>query len=378
MKIALLAPYLPPANDGVGDHADRLAQTLVAAGHDVTVISVGEALPAMGYTLELVGRKWGPFATTRAIVALHRHRVEAVIVEYTPFLYGGRSIAALAVLLAARLLRVRSAIVVHEAFYKTGSAAVRSTVKGKLLRMRDAATIRCADVVAVPSATRRAEVLSQLAVVKDRIVIVPIAANVEPPASYRHCAGALKTIVSFGVVMPRRRLEHAVRAVAQMIALGEDIRLDIIGRTHDSAYAKLITELAAERGIADRVNFVGELEPQQISIALSRAAVAIHAAREGSVRSSGSLLALLSHGVPTIALRTPYDDEIFADAVRFVDDQSSSLVAALLALTTETRASNELTAAGVRCYGANFGWPIAADRLQLALRHSTPPALRQT
>jgi len=40
MKIALLAARMPPACDGVGDHADRLAQTLSERGHDVFAMTI--------------------------------------------------------------------------------------------------------------------------------------------------------------------------------------------------------------------------------------------------------------------------------------------------------------------------------------------------
>jgi glycosyltransferase involved in cell wall biosynthesis len=366
MKIALLGSYLPPANDGVGDHAATLARTLAAAGHEVVVISVGDADPSSAYGLELVGKNWNAGAAARAIGVLHARRVEAVVVEYTPFLYGPRSAAPLAVLLAAKALRARSAILVHEAFYPSGTAGITNAGKAWLLSVRDAAVISSADVVAVPSETRSADLARRLPWIRNRIVVVPIGANIEPPPGYQRSVDPPPTIVSFGVVMPRRRLEYGVRAVAQASESGGDIHFDIIGRTHDPAYATEISDLAAERGIAGRVRFAGELAPEQLSQALGGAAAAVHTPREGAIRSSGSLLALLAHGVPTVALRTPYDDAIFADAVRFVDDERS-LGAALLALSTQADARNQLAAAAARCYDVNFAWAIVAERLQRAI-----------
>ncbi len=116
MKLALLAARLPPAHDGVGDHAVRLADALVSDGHDVVVLTAGEAPPAAGVRFEITGKHWGPLATARAVAAMRACRADALVVEYTPFLYGARSLAPLALLLAARASGIRSAVIVHEGF----------------------------------------------------------------------------------------------------------------------------------------------------------------------------------------------------------------------------------------------------------------------
>jgi glycosyltransferase involved in cell wall biosynthesis len=367
MKLALLAARLPPAHDGVGDHADMLARALAAAGHDVVTIAAGEATPPTGYVLEVTGGSWGAAATARAISALRTHRPDAVIVEYTPFLYGPRSQTPLAVLLAARAMRIRSVAIVHEAFHTHAERSRVGRIKTGYLAARDAVTLSSADVIAVPSAARAAVVSARLPAYTDRVTVVPIGANVEPPAGYRREAATPSTVVAFGVVMPRRRLERAVDAIAALAAAGDDVRLDVIGRTYDATYAQQIVRLAAERGVSDRVRFRGELAPAQISEALRTATAAVHAAREGSIASSGSLLALLAHGVPTVALRTPDDDPVFGSALRYADDDAE-LAGALRTLAAEPRAAEHLSQAATATYGATFAWAAVAERLRHALQ----------
>ncbi len=365
MKLALLAARLPPANDGVGDHAVKLAHALTAAGHDVTAIVAGEAAPPQGYALELTGADFGPIATTRAIAALRALRPDALIVEYTPFLFGARSAAPLAMLLAARALRIRSVVIVHEAFHAARSGA-RGAWKATLLAARDAATLSLADVLAVPSRARAATLIARLPSAADRVAIVPIGANVEPPPDDRRAPSTPATIVAFGVVMPRRRLERAITAIAALTALGDDVRLDIIGRTYDATYAAEIMRLAQAHGVATRVRFLGELSPARISAALGAATAAIHAAREGSIASSGSLLALLAHGVPTVALRTRDDDDVFSGVLHYADDDAS-LASALHAVITEPRAALGLATSAIACYRSNFAWTTVADRIDDAV-----------
>jgi glycosyltransferase involved in cell wall biosynthesis len=240
-------------------------------------------------------------------------------------------------------------------------------IKTEYLAARDAVTLSSADVIAVPSAARATAVSARLPAYADRVTVVPIGANVEPPAGYRREAGTPSTVVAFGVVMPRRRLERAVDAIAALAAAGEDVRLDVIGRTYDAAYAERIVRLAAERGVSDRVRFRGELAPAQISEALRTATAAVHAAREGSIASSGSLLALLAHGVPTVALRTPDDDPVFGNALRYADDDAG-LAGALRALAAEPRAAERLSQEATAMYGATFAWAAVAERLRHTLQ----------
>jgi glycosyltransferase involved in cell wall biosynthesis len=366
LKLAILAARLPPANDGVGDHAHMLALALGKSGNDVTIVGDGRVVSATPYELRLVGSAWGVAATLRAIVALHRLAPEALLVEYTPFLYGVRSFAPLVVLLAARALGIRCAIVVHEAFYQSQMPAVKSSWKAALFTFRDAATIRAAHVIAIASVAKAAAIVERLPAFANRVVVVPIGSNIEPGSDYRHAPDGHATIVSFGVVMPRRRLEYAVAAVAALVESGRDVRLQIIGRTYDPDYAELLARLAAENGIADRVAFSGELAPAALSRALGKASVAVHVAAEGSIPSSGSLLALLAHGIPTVALRTEFDDRIFEDAIAFSDDDGE-IARSLDALLSQPTKARRLSDAARVCYQTNFAWPMAADRLSRAL-----------
>ena len=366
MKLALLAARLPPATDGVGDHADRLARALADAGHDVVALTAGEAAPPAQYQLEISGGSWGPIATARALAVLRAERFDALIVEYTPFLFGARSQTPLALLLAARALRIRSVAIAHEAFHARGSSAAPSAWRSALFAARDAATLACADTIAVPSATRALALAARLPSVRDRITVVPIGANVEPPAAYERLPRTPATVVAFGVVMPRRRLERCVTALAHVVAGGGDLRLDIIGRKHDLQYATRIAALAASAGVGDRVRFRGALGPEALSHELGAASAAIHTAQEGSIASSGSLLALLAHGLPTVALRTGADDPVFSGAVSYADDDTA-LAAALVAVTTEAGCASVLSRAAAECYRNNFAWTTVATRLQLTL-----------
>lgn len=366
LKIALLAARLPPAYDGVGDHADRLARTLQRLGHEVVVITAGSVPEAPGYPVERLGSTWGARAAIRAAAVLRTMRPDGIVVEYTPFLYGARSLVPIAVLIAARSLRIRSAIVVHEAFYARGSDALKSALKAGLSNLRDTLTLVLADRIAVPGAARAQAIALRLPIVRDRLDVVPIGANIEAPAAFRREPLRPARIVMFGVVSRRRRLELALEAVAQLVREGTSVCLDVIGRIYEADYAQMIAERAQSSGIGERVVFHGELPAEALSATLGAATVAVHAAREGAIASSGSLLALLAHGLPVLAVRTAHDDPIFNGAVRYVDD-GAALLAALREVVADPATGDELAAAALERWRSTFHWDRVAAGIVSAL-----------
>ncbi len=361
MRIAVLAARLPPATDGVGDHAAKLAAALSAAGHDIVVISAGEAEPRAGYRLELAGGGWGPADTARAVTQFVHDRADALVVEYTPFLYGARSLAPLALLLAARARNVPSAIVAHEAFYPRSHGGVGgSALKAAFLSARDRIVLRAANEVIVPSGERASRLGALVPDLRERTNVVRIGANVEPPPGYNRVAATPAVLLAFGVVSPRRRLDRAIDALAMLLAEGRDMVLNIVGRIYDRAYSAEMLQRAQDLGIAERVNFCGERTPAELSALFAGATVAVHAAREGAIASSGALLALLAHGVPTVAVRTAVDDAVFDDALQYADDTPAAVADAVRSLACRPAAARLLSARAVALYQAQFAWDAVA------------------
>jgi glycosyltransferase involved in cell wall biosynthesis len=162
-------------------------------------------------------------------------------------------------------------------------------------------------------------------------------------------------------------LERAIDAVALLAADGRDVLLEVIGRIHDPGYAQELVQRAQARGIADRFVLRGALSRSAISTAFGKATVALYVTRHGAIPSSGSLLAMLAHGVPVVAVRTPHDDDVFAGALHYADDNDRAVAAALRALVDEPAAAASLVSAGLSRWRSEFGWDRVADGLLSAL-----------
>jgi glycosyltransferase involved in cell wall biosynthesis len=155
-------------------------------------------------------------------------------------------------------------------------------------------------------------------------------------------------------------------------AASEDaIRLELIvvGRIWDEPYAERCLALASTLGIADQLRFTGSLDPVDVSGELFRGHLAVTALLEGAVASSGSFLAMLAHGLPILAVRTPHDEAQFRDLVAFTSEEPSSMVEAALEIVQSPDGGVALGRRARAHYEREFRWSDIARRARsIALR----------
>jgi glycosyltransferase involved in cell wall biosynthesis len=280
--------------------------------------------------------------------------------EYTPFLFGARSFAPVAIGTVARMLGIPCRTIAHEIFYTRESEAVGSAAKERFFALRDRAVLANAESIFVANDERRERIVAHLPHAGARIREVAIGANVEPPPGYRRTPpedGRIE-LVTFGVVMPRRRYEVAIEALAALRSAGRDARLTIVGRIFDRVYAERCRVLARSLGVERSISFAGARDASDISAIFAAGSLALSTTREGPVASSGSLLALLAHGMPILAVRGEQSDPRFADAVAYCEPAPSALAAAISGLID--RGTAELGERAVQAYRRDFDWNAIA------------------
>ena len=362
MNVALVAPRFPPAFDGVGDHAERIAAALERAGHDVIVFTDG----LLGrrndrYAIHEIGDQWTVRTACAVLEQIRRRKCERLLIEYTPFVYGARSGAPVALTLGAKTDGIPVGIFAHEAFHARTSSAVRDALRHRLFGWRDRVVLALADAVYVASDARAQRLRARAPELAAKTVVLPIGANVEPRGTV--CApvrARRRTIVAFGVVMPRRRLELIVDALALVRGCGYDVELEIVGRICDRVYAADCLQRAARHGIAQYVHFFDALPAAVASERLGGASIAVHAAEEGAIASSGTLLAAFAHGVPVAAVRTNDDDPRFTDLVAFAQAGAGSLATVLRRMLDDGTYAQGLAERARRFYRMHFDWDVIA------------------
>jgi glycosyltransferase involved in cell wall biosynthesis len=290
VRIALLDPtsYSPAY-----DH--HLAAALGARGHDTELVTspfaFGEPPPPDGYErrelfLPLSGRllrqaprsrlrlplkavEYGP-SIARLLVHLRRSRPDIVNVQWLPA--GRRDL-----FWARRLPRPR-VLTVHNVLPHEGEADVAQ--RRRLYDVFDRIVVHTHGGV---------EQLERFGVAPARIAQIPhgtFDGPVEPPAG--------RTLLFFGLIRRYKGLDVLVRALPEV----RDARLVIAGDPLDPV--EPLQRLAAEQGVADRIEWrLGYLPQQEVETLMRQAAAAVFPYL-GGASASGALATALGHGRPVV------------------------------------------------------------------------------
>jgi glycosyltransferase involved in cell wall biosynthesis len=221
--------------------------------------------------------------------------------------------------------------------------------------------------VTVSSASRKE--LLELGVDAARIAVVH---NGTDPAPARQVPqAAAPTVVCVGRIVPHKRVEHAVDAVAEAKAVLPDARLVVVGSGwwEDSLHAYV-----AERGLDDAVEFRGHVSEADKHAAYDEAWVlALPSLKEGWGLVVGEAA---GHGVPTVAYRSAGGptESVHDGLSGVLVDSPEEFRAAISALLQEAALRKRL-AAGATATAGKFTWAAtvwAFDRILTGKPASIP------
>jgi glycosyltransferase involved in cell wall biosynthesis len=211
---------------------------------------------------------------------------------------------------------------------------------------------------------------------------VPIAPNIpvarldgeDVPSAVRASLGlppGARLAVFFGFLHPVKGLAGLIEAVAAVRRVVPGLRLVIAGGSEShsvhagaaDAMRQGLEDVARRSGVADAVVFTGYVQEDDVSRLLRAADAAVFPFDAGVTAKSGSLLAALAHGVPTIATSPPgaLDRPTEVEGVlRVPPRNTAALVDALLLVLSDRALATRLAAAG-RASADRWTWPEIAD-----------------
>lgn len=189
----------------------------------------------------------------------------------------------------------------------------------------------------------------------------------DAPSLYRRTQADKATAAVVGRLSPRKGQDVAIRALAELVSRGHDVRLVLAGTTFRGygAFREMLQRLAEELGVLDRVEFAGFVSPVaplfasvDIAIIPSRVEpfgnVAVEAMAAGCpvvASATGGLREIITHGLNGL-LVDPDDAIALSDAMERV-------------LTTPTLAA-DLGKAAVNDVHQRFG----VDRYKSEIVHA--------
>ena len=357
MNIGVLTHAYPRFDgDVAGAFLERLHVALVARGHAVHVIAPadeGRGGKELRHRIPVTRVRYAP---PRAEVLAYRGSLAAAARSPAGLLWGANLILQEA-RATRRLASEQRFDIVHAHWWIPGGVAARLvgrpyvvTLHGMdvvlLERSRLARAVarrviaRAGAVTAVSSdlATRAAHVLG---IPAERIFVQPMPIDV---GRFAHTSRGGAGVVTVGRLMPRKRLDVLLHAMAQLRGAGRRLPLTIAG---DGPERARLERLTAQLTLGDQVRFLGELPPSEIGAAIGDADVfAFPAEGEGfGLVAAEALLA----GVPVVAARDGGGVRDFVPergAGRLVDATSSDVARAIAELLSDPDARGHAAAAG--------------------------------
>ncbi|MGF1536935.1 MAG: glycosyltransferase [Elainellaceae cyanobacterium] len=211
---------------------------------------------------------------------------------------------------------------------------------------------------------------------------IPIAANVGVAAAAEMNQGGLrsslrsrlswpqdaKVAAFFGFLHPTKGLETLLSAFQQVQQRCPQARLLILGGVRSLAlgdeadwYWERLHGLARDAGLADHVAFTGYLEAEAVSAHLLAADMGVLPFNHGVTLKSGSLLALLAHGLPTVATASsPPDPNLTDDLLRLVPPKQPSALSAAIASLLEAPSQRDCLRQAGLDFARQFSWEAIA------------------
>jgi teichuronic acid biosynthesis glycosyltransferase TuaC len=386
VRVVVVAEYYPRADDPVlGVWAHRQAIAARDAGAEVRVLVLHRPLPPLSALRARDGAAIaGPLRQPRTATL---DGIEVRYVRYLspprPLAYGGWGAwAAPALGRALRALRPSFPFdLVHAHYAVPAGDAVRRVAPGVPVIV----SVHGGDVLATVDRGRRARDAVHRALAGARLVLANSAdtarrcrqhgadevrvvhLGTDIPAS--PATPARRTLVSVGHLVERKRHADVVRALAGLGRRFSDVSYVVVG---DGPQREPLRALAAQLGVADRVELCGQLAP----------AAARATAREGALFVLPSVdeafgvayVEAMAAGVPAIGCRGEAGPEEIAAAgggmvlVEPRDPQAlAQRIAALLDDATGTRALGALARENVR---SNFTWERCGEATLAAYREA--------
>ena len=292
MRVALLDPpgYTP-------QYDDRLAAALAGRGHDVDLLTTrfvhGEVPDPQGYRREeLFFRRSTQFLAGRP---RSRLRYPAKALDYWPSV---RALLRRVEALKPQVVHVQWLIRPHfdlrwvrrlatPKVYTAHNATLR---QGPERRDEWREVLTAFDGVVVHS-HRGLERLAELGVDRKRLVRIPHPAFDAPAGAVTPPAGS--ALLFFGLIREHKGLDVLIRALPEI----PGARLVVAGDEVDPVAP--LRELAAELGVADRIEWrIGYLPQDEVDALMRDAAIAVLPYREAD--ASGVLATALGHGRPAV------------------------------------------------------------------------------
>lgn len=392
MRIGLLSGELAPGHDGVSDYTIRLADALRDLGADPKILTTTTRAAGVADAIG-VAEGWDRRGVVAAARVIRRLGLDVLHVQFAPSAYGYQgAVGALPLLLGRRLPLVTT---LHEyGWWTWRPAAVPEQVALRLWGPAEAVlgvdreTILLAPRSAAVVVTNPAHAaVAGARLPRARVVTVPIGPNLDGPAlgaagasrvearrRLRTRIGATpsaEVLVFFGFVHPVKGIPHLLEATIALRRSRPELAVVIAGGIESLAlrggeadlWKAEVGALVAGAGLDEVVTLTGHLPAAEVSECLLGGDVGVLPFNAGVTGKSGSLMAVLDHGLPCVGTVADPPDPGLVDGRELLlvpRRDSAALADAIERVLGDAYLAAELVGGGHHYVADGRSWPAIA------------------
>lgn len=351
-----------PEGGGSERYIERIAADLVADGCQVEVLcsrhaGVPRRLRRDGVLYRHAGGRWSVYL--RALGTLLRERIsgrgpDVVVDVHNGIPFFARLVAGCPVVVLVHHVHREQWRVVFPMFLASLGWLLESQVSPRVHR-------GC-QYIAVSEVTRRE--LVELGVQESAVAVVHN--GTQPVAPGQPSRDSKPSLVVLGRLVPHKRVEHAIQALAALEPEFPGLHLRVIG---EGWWREELETEAARLGVADQVTFTGFVDEHTKETMLAQSWLML----APSVKEGWGLMVVeaAAHGIPSIAYRSAggLAESIHHDKTGVLVDDLPQLIHTARRLLVDHRLRIELGDAA-REHVAGFSWRTASTSMHLLLRRA--------
>jgi glycosyltransferase involved in cell wall biosynthesis len=393
-RVAMVAGTFRPERCGVAHYIQRLRSALDERGVSSVVLTTKEAARASkDPRVRGMVRGWGAADLPALVRAVRGERADVIHIQHAAGAYGfKRAVFFLPPLLRAAGCHAPLVTTVHE--YDWWEWEPRFVPRRALESLKewgqhrgvwdreDGFLLTGSDALITTNTPIEAAIVERLPGLAARLHRAPLVTNIDVvPVERDEARDEVRSrygwpleapvIAYFGFLHPVKGIENLLKAHKKVLDNHPQARLLVVGGVESLAlgeeaawYWNELHTLVAELRLDETVAMTGYMPGEEASRLLSGADVGVLPFNHGVTLKSGTLLALLAHGLPVVATRSDPPEPELADGrlVRLVERRDiPGLAAALSGLLADAPQRARLGEAG-RAYCRSLSWPAIAER----------------
>lgn len=375
----------PPIRTGTAFYAQNLALALIRAGHQVEVVTLGESgtsieegltihrLPALGLPMQNFFKyfrmcSWNPVNWLRLHQIAKSSNTETILLvnHYLDIAFPAR--------FAAWLNQIPLVCSVGTQLQSLNPH--RNRILNVLDRLVCGFLVfpGCNRIVAWDTQIRQYLQDVQGRKILRKIAIVNYGVNGDPSRllSHQHDYQVDDVILGVGAVSEQRSFLPLVQAFAQLAPKYPRLRLRVVGHIYYDVAARLATEL----GLANRIEFMGEMPHEQVIDQMQRAAVFYSSLTGQYVGLGTATIEAMLLGLPTV-VNTPLD--LFGAAllvdqkhiIQLTSGKPDEIASRLELLLADVNLRRHVGEGGRNFVNLNLNWDVVACQMSKVLQQVT-------